>query len=117
MDSSKRNKRQRKKLKSDEYTQIGYQFTITQTSLSKVCEDNMIDSLYDIAEKWNCYLVCFYGGGEGMVASFHNTRKAIDCLNCYKGIRSMLESEGVEFLGKINHDVNKDLEWVDDKYR
>ena len=89
--TAKRNQRQRKKLKVDEYRQwqffVKFNYDEIKTNLEN--DFDVIDNLYEIAENWNCWMYGFIGDGEAKM-SFHNKRLLNDGIRCQLKIASYL---------------------------
>lgn len=96
---AQRNQRQRKKLKVDEYRQFAFlvKFNYDKSKTALDIDDEILDNLYEIAEKWNCWMVGFIGEGEADM-SFHNKRLLSDGVECQKEMADWL----VDQYGIIN---------------
>lgn len=79
--NAKRNRRQRKKLKVDEYRQ--WRFSVNFNHEHDVMElsNTIIDDLYDIAEDNNCHLYGFINSSDSKMA-FHNKGLLDDGVRC-----------------------------------
>lgn len=97
---AKRNNRQRKKLKVDEWRQwsfsVAFNYTSTMTALE--LDEAHIDSLYDIADRYGCWMMGFMRSGEATF-TFHNKHLLEHGIDCQVSMAEYLE--GLEDVSNI----------------
>lgn len=94
---AKRNHRQRKKLKVDEYRQwaffVNFNYAKSKTALD--IDSDILDTLYEIAEKNNCWMMGFVGGCSADM-TFHNKRLLDDGVRCQLQMANwLMKQDGV----------------------
>ncbi len=97
---AKRNKRQRKKLRVDEWRQWSFSvvFNYTPTMTALELDEAHIDSLYDIADRHGCWMMGFIGKGEADF-TFYNRYLLEHGIECQISMAEYLE--GLEDVSNI----------------